>query len=242
MYHYNMLEEFGFTASEERVYLTLAGIGETVASDVIKRTRLHRATVYDVLERLIGKGFVSFAIRDNVKVYSVNDSSKFLDVVLEEKRAVEKKEKRVLEVVKKLKKLEKGLGEKSVARVFVGSEGQKVVMNDIIEVGKSFVVFGSEGRFVEELKDYTEQWARKREEKKIKARIIMAKGSRVPAWKLNKIRFVGKEYCSPTSTFVYGNKVAMFMNDDAVTVVVVESERLAKSYGSYFGILWRLGR
>ncbi|HDL02412.1 MAG TPA: hypothetical protein ENH20_01095 [Candidatus Pacearchaeota archaeon] len=237
-----MLEEFGFTASEEKVYLALVGMGGVVAADVIKKTRLHRATVYDVLERLIGKGFVGFVIRDNVKVYSAGDSVKFLDVALEEKRVAETKEKKAMDISKKLKDLEGKSNDNSVARVFVGAEGWKSVMNDIIEVGKDFVVFGSEGRFVEDLKDYTEQWARRREEKNIKARIIMAEGSRAPVWKLNKVRFVGKEYCSPTSTFVYGDKVAMFMNDDAGTVVVVESGKLARSYLSYFGILWRMGK
>ena len=237
-----MLEEFGFTASEESVYLALVGMGEVAASDVIKRTRLHRATVYDVLERLIGKGFVNFVVRGKVKIYSASDSSKFLDVALEEKQAVERKEKEALGIMRRLKKLEKRSGRKSVARVFVGVEGQKIVMNDIVEVGENFVVFASEGRFVEDLKNYTEQWARKREEKNIKARIVMSGDSEVPVWKLNRVRFIGKEYCSPASTFVYGDKVAMFMNDEAVTVVVVESGDLERSYRSYFNILWRVGK
>ncbi len=235
-----MLEEFGFTANEEKVYLILAKLGTIGAADIIKKTRLHRATVYDVLERLIGKGFVGFVILGKTKVYSISDSSKFLDVALEERKRAEIKEEMAVEVMKKLKTIENRVGRGSVARVFMGVEGQKIVMNDIIDTGKDFVVFGSEGRFVEDLKDYTEQWARRREEKGICARIVMAKGSRAPVWKMNKIRFIGKEYCSPTSTFVYGEKVAMFMNDEARTVVVVQSAGLAKSYMSYFGILWRL--
>jgi sugar-specific transcriptional regulator TrmB len=237
-----MLEEFGFTASEEKVYLALAGMEIASAADIIKRTRLHRATVYDVLERLIGKGFVSFVVRDKMKVYSVVDSSKFLDVALEERKKAEVKEERALVVVKKLREIKKVSSKNSVAKVFVGVEGQKVVMNDIIEEGEDFIVFGSEGKFIEDLKDYTEQWARKREEKGIRARIVMAENSRAPVWKLNKIRFVGKEYCSPTSTFVYGNKVAIFMNDDSLTVVLIEGAGLAKSYRSYFEILWKLGK
>ena len=237
-----MLKEFGFTVSEEKVYLALVGRGQIGAADVIKKTRLHRATVYDVLERLIGKGFIGFTFQNNIKVYSIGDYSKFLDAASEEKRTAETKEGKALEIIRKLKALEKGSIKGPVAKVFVGAEGRKAVMNDIIEAGKDFVVFGSEGRFVEDLKDYTEQWARKREERNIRARIIVAEGSRAPVWKLNNIRVIGKVYCSPASTFVYGEKVAMFMNDDAGTVVVVESGKLARSYGSYFGILWKMGK
>jgi sugar-specific transcriptional regulator TrmB len=236
-----MLREFGFTAGEEKVYLALVSIGDSGASDVIKKTGLHRATVYDILERLIGKGFVSFVIRDGVKVYQSGDSSKFLDVIFEEEEKVRDKQTKALSIVEKLKTLKKKSKNGSVARVFVGDEGMKAVMNDIIEVGENFVVFGSEGRFVEDLKDYTEQWARRREEKGIRARIVMSEGSRAPIWKMNKVRFIGKEYCSPTSTFIYGHKVAMFMNDDAGTVVVVENGKLARSYRNYFKILWKLG-
>ncbi len=237
-----MLEEFGFTESEEKVYLALVELGEVGAGEVVKKTGLHRATVYDVLERLTQKGFVSFVLRNNIKVYSCGNSTRFLDVVGEEKARIKDKEERAIGIVRKLGKLERRVKSGVAARVFVGREGVKAVMNDIIEVGKNFVVFGSEGRFVEDMKDYTEQWARRREEKGIRARIVMAKGSRAPVWKLNKIRFVGKEYCSPTSTFVYGDKVGMFLNDEAGTVVVVESGRLARSYRSYFGVLWGLGK
>jgi len=237
-----MLKEFGFTASEESVYLALVKQENSLASEVIRATRLHRATVYDVLGRLIGKGFVGFVVRDGVKVYSAGNSSKFLDVVLEEKNSIEKKEVSARKIAWKIGKLRKKVKGDSVTRVFVGSEGIKAVMNDIVEMGKNFVVFGSEGRFVENMKDYTEQWARRREEKGIRARIVMTEGSRAPVWKLNKIRFIDKNYVSPASTFVYGDRVAMFLNNEARTVVVVESAGLAKSYLSYFRILWGLGK
>ena len=62
-----MLKEFGLTETEEKVYLSLLKQGTSLASDIIKKTQLHRTTIYDVLERLISKGFVSYIIQNKIK-------------------------------------------------------------------------------------------------------------------------------------------------------------------------------
>ena len=40
-----MLEEFGLTITEEKVYLALLKIGESGTAEIIKKTQLHRTTV-----------------------------------------------------------------------------------------------------------------------------------------------------------------------------------------------------
>jgi HTH-type transcriptional regulator, sugar sensing transcriptional regulator len=237
-----MLEEFGITKTEEKVYLVLSQHGSSTASDIIKKTQLHRTTVYDVLDRLIEKGVVSFVVQNKIKYYSSINPSKFLDIALEQQKQAEAKQELAKKIISEINSLKKESESKSTAQVFVGVKGQKTIMNDIIEEGKDFVEFGAEGKFEEGLSSYTKQWAEKRIAKNIKAKIIFKEGLSGPKWKMNQIRYVSKEYQSPASTIVYGNKVAIFIHEEPITIILIESKKLSESYRNYFNLLWKLAK
>jgi sugar-specific transcriptional regulator TrmB len=237
-----MLEEFGLTSTEEKVYLALLGLGLSAAADIIKKTQLHRTTVYDILDRLIEKGLVSYVIQNKVKYYSAASPSKFLDIALEEKKQAEEKQKSAKDVIDKLKSIKEEAKVESLAQIFIGVKGLKTVMNDIIETGKDFVEFGVEGKFEDVLPIYTEQWANQRRKKNIKARIICTKGSPSPTWKMNEIKFLPREYQSPASTLIYGDKVAIFIEEEPVLIILIESRKLAQSYKNYFNLLWKIAK
>ena len=79
-----MLEEFGLTQTEEKVYLVLSQSGISPASDIIKKTQLHRTTVYDVLNRLIEKGIVSFVIKNKINAVKEDpDDDKIIECAIE---------------------------------------------------------------------------------------------------------------------------------------------------------------
>jgi hypothetical protein len=122
----------------------------------------------------------------------------------------------------------------------MGANGKKAVMQDIIDEGKDFIEFGGEGRFEDEMAIYTKKWAEQRRDKKIKAKILSRKGIDAPIWNLNEIKYVTQEYQSPAATIVYGNKVAIFINEEPELIILIESEKLAKSYRNYFDMLWKI--
>jgi sugar-specific transcriptional regulator TrmB len=236
-----MLEKFGLTQTEEKVYLALLSLGNSPAADVIKKIQLHRTTVYDVLERLISKGLVSYIIQNKIKSYSAANPSKFLDIALEEKKEAEEKQNLAKRIIEDINLIRQSTKTKSIAQIFVGSQGKKTIMQDIIDEGEDFIDFAGGGRFEDDLSLYTKQWANQRVKKNIKAKLIFPKGAKdVPIWKMNKIKFMEKEYQSPTATLVYGNKTAIFIHEEPELIILIESEQLAKSYKNYFNILWKI--
>jgi hypothetical protein len=116
-------------------------------------------------------------------------------------------------------------------------------MEDIIEVGEDFLGFGGTLRFKDILPTYTEQWAEKRRRKKIRARLISSVETKAPLWELNECRAVPKEYLSPASTFIYGDKIAIFvLEEQPPTIILIESEKFARSYRNYFELLWKIAK
>jgi len=237
-----MLEEFGLTKTEERVYLTLSQIGLSPASKIIKKTQLHRTTVYDVLDRLVEKGVVGFVIQNKIKYYSSINPSKFLDIAVEERKKAEEKQQLAKKIIFKINSLKKEDKSNSTAQVFIGVKGQKTIMNDILEEGKDFVGFGAEGKFEEDSPFYTKQWAEQRVKKNIHAKIILTEGSSAPKWKMNTIKFVPKEYQSPAATFIYAEKVAFFIHEEPITIILIKSKKLSESYKNYFNLLWKTAK
>ena len=236
-----MLEKFGLTKTEERVYLKLLQLGISPASRIIKKTQLHRTTVYDVLERLIEKGFASYIVENKIKSYIASNPSKILDIIMEEKKMIENKEKSAKEIIKKINPI-RDKNVKSVAQIFVGEKSEKTIMEEIIEVGKEFYVLGSGGSFRETIPFYTEQWAEKRRAKNIHAKIISTHAKNAPVWHFNSIRYINREYESPTSTIIYGNKVAFFIQEEPILIILIESDKLANDYITYFNLLWKIAR
>ncbi|MDP2950889.1 MAG: helix-turn-helix domain-containing protein, partial [bacterium] len=223
-----MLEKFGLTPTEEKVYLALFKLGLSPAADIIKKTQLHRSTIYDVLGRLIEKGLVSYITQNKIKYYSAANPSKFLDIAFEEKKEAEEKKKLAKEIISKIKVIEKDAKNKPLAQIFVGNKGLKSVMNDIIETKEDFVEFGVEGKFEDTLPTYTAHWAKQRRKKNIKAKIICTEGSQAPKWEMNKIKFVPKEYQSPATTLIYGDKVSIFIEEEPILIILIESKKLAQ--------------
>jgi len=234
-----MLKEFGLTNTEEGVYLILLKLGSSPAASIIKKTQLHRTTVYDVLDRLIEKGLVGYIVQDKLKHYSATGPSKFLDIALEETAKAKEKEKLAKEVIKEIGSIKEEQKVKQIAQIFVGNKGLKTIMNDIIETGKDFMILGAGGRFKDELPVYTKHWANQRRKKNIRAKIIFTEGSDAPKWELNEIKFIPKMYQSPTTTHIYGNKVAIFIQEDPILIILIEGENVAKGYRNYFNLLWK---
>ncbi|MBU3913451.1 MAG: helix-turn-helix domain-containing protein, partial [Nanoarchaeota archaeon] len=94
-----LLKEYGLYDNEIKVYLFLVGNRETGAYKIAKSTRIHKSTCYDVLDRLISKGFVS-RIEGKKTVYSANETSKILS-------SIKNKEDIILSIIPELEKIEK---------------------------------------------------------------------------------------------------------------------------------------
>src|SRR3989344_2330280 len=73
----------GLTEKESEVYLALLSLGSSSAGQIIQKTGLHRAVVYDLLERLIEKGLVGYVIKGRKKYYESTNPQRLLDILKE---------------------------------------------------------------------------------------------------------------------------------------------------------------
>lgn len=168
-------------------------------------------------------------------------------------RILEHKEQTIIESKKELNKIlpelikrQKIAIEKQEARIFVGKEGIKSILEDILKTRKDFVGFGAEGQFKNIFKWYFDNWQMRRIKFGLRYKILYStrlKG-RAPSetQKLADVRFLPEKYEFPATTVVYGSKVAIIIWDINPISFVLESKQVVKSFLSYFDLLWSIGK
>lgn len=233
------LRELGLTNEEIEVYLTMLKLGSSLASKISEETKINRSHTYQLLERLISKGFISYAIRENRKYFSAVNPEKIIELVKEK----EQKMKNILPNLLELFSFQK---EKPIVEIFEGKEGIKTILMDILRVKKEWLAFGSSGKGQEILSFYAEHWEKEREKLKIPLRGILDKsetglkrGKELSKRKYTQIRYTLEKYSNPASTWIYGDKIIFIVwSKEHSLAIKITSKDITDNYRKHFEILW----
>ncbi len=238
----SVLINAGLTPNESAIYLALLEKELALASQLASETSISRPHVYDTLKKLTEKGLVSYVIRNNRRYFKAANPKELLSYLEERKRDIEGKEQQVKDLLPKLLSLHKPKQAKPSVEVYEGKEGLKTVLMDIINYGKDFVAFGATHKFEKVLPLFSKIFVKRREQKIIKARILVVEGEHPIKTPLNEYKWIPKEYSLPSSTIIYGKKTATLLWSDFPLGIMIESKEVAKSYQSYFDLLWKMGK
>ena len=94
----DVLKSIGLAKNEVLVYLDMIAFQTSSASKISERTKLHRANVYDALNKLIARGFVTEVLVDNKKLFRSLEVEQL-------KTYVHQKEKEIDEIIPFMKNL-----------------------------------------------------------------------------------------------------------------------------------------
>ena len=232
-----ILEQIGLSSNEVKVYLALLEIGPSLAGKITEKSKVNRRTVYDVLEKLIDKGLVSYIIEVNKKVFEAADPIKFMELLKE-------REKEIQESLPELIAKRESSKKKQEVTIFRGKKGIRTIFEDILKYKENWV-FGSHGRFMEILGPFFEQFQRIKKSLKIRTKLLVSerlKKSDTVKLTYGKIRFLKKEYDTPISTIIYGNKVAIIIWTDEPIGFITKGEEITESFKNYFNVMWEISK
>lgn len=242
-----ILKKFGLSDKEIKLYLTLLELGTASSGELIKRLGFYSKTVYEILEKLMNKGLVSYVIKSNIKYFEAVDPERFLDILKEEKNIIKQKEKEIKEIIPQLKAKRKLSKETQEATIYKGKEGMKSVFEDQLKQKGEILVFGGGGKFKETLGPYSELWHKKRLKKKIKLMILWNeklanKKKDTLKYGLIKIKLLPKEFDNPAPAMIYDDKVAITLWSEVPIATLIRSKEVAESYKNYFNLLWKIAK
>src|SRR3989344_5928601 len=233
---YSDLEKLNFSINEAKVYLTLLRIGSSLAGKIAEEAQLDRSSTYNALKLLIERGIISTIFENKRTIYVPSDPKKIMDYYKE-------KEEIANLIIPRLKERFHTSKETKSILLFKGYKGLKTVFQDIIDTlnpNEEYYVLGSEGQFQENMPYYAPHFRMKKEDKKIKTKMLVREGRKdVSGGKDTKYKKVPSDVISPATINVYGGKVAIFIWDEKPEAVIIENKKVSETLKSYFDFMWK---
>lgn len=234
------LQKVGLTPGESEIYELLLQSGETKAGSIIKKANITSSKVYDVLQRLIHKGLVSFIEKQGIKHYQAMPPQRLIEYLEEKKDAIAKVQEDVHKIMPLLQK--KDPVQNSV-RMFIGKQGPKIVLKELLEASKrtkNNYGYGTPKNpyakyFPHEFKEYLLQ----EKKHKLKTKLLFAKGH-IEKQPTAQIRYLPPEFMVPVRTMIAANKVFLVDFTDNMTTIIIENKQIAQSYEDHFKFLWNM--
>ncbi|MBI2665637.1 hypothetical protein HYX12_03385 [Candidatus Woesearchaeota archaeon] len=231
------LIQAGLTNREVDTYLCLLKIGESSVGYISKKTKENRAHLYDTLNKLVQKGFVSSVIKNGKKYFHSAPPEKILDYLQE-------KQEKVKELLPELIKLSSLEVKCPLVEVFEGTEGIKTVLKDVLKENKEWLCLGLTGISSHLIPFFIEQFHRQRIKQKLPLRgiynddkIAQKRAEVIKKQPYTKVRLMHKT--SPTTTYIYGQKVTIIIwEKEKLVAIKINDSDIAKSHRDYFEELW----
>ena len=239
------LKLLGLNDVDIKVYLTLLRLGESSAAEIAKKAEIPRASIYDILERLIQEGLVSYIVKDFKKYFSAAKPSTIVE-------GLEYKKKKIKDILPELEKF-RGKGEEiSKAEIYTGAKGLQTIMNLMLEEKEMFVM-GASRKSAEVMPFFLEKWHKERIRRKIQVKIIYNDLEHIRKSLKNAKEYLGigkgwnykflhTDYLSPIMTIVFGDKIALINWVKTPSAILIENKDIAETYKQYFFSLWKIAR
>jgi len=119
----SLLEKLGLSEKEAKVYLATLELSEDSVQNIGKKAGVNRATTYVILEKLMSQGLVSTYEKDKKTVFVAQDPKELVNLLEEERRSIEVREKELKENLNQLNAIFNQNKSKPVVRFFEGAEG-----------------------------------------------------------------------------------------------------------------------
>ena len=243
------LQKIGLTAGEIKVYSAVLQIGISSLNKIHEKTGIERRNIYDILNKLIEKGLISYTIEKGKQTFQSTHPNKIISYLEDKKRDVEKIEQEIKphldELIKQFNKSKSSVH----AEVFRGNESMKALLKETLNYKEQYWIGGNSGVESTNLKIWFSHWMNERAKKKIWMYDLVDYGTFLEGYEPDKKQKNKKDfykYCqlpknlsSPMVILIYGNKVAQILWGEQSFAFVLESEEIKESFMKYFNYFWK---
>lgn len=233
-----ILQEYGLSEKEERIYIECLKRGPCTAYALSAAAGLQRSTTYDNLESLKRKGMVTSLLRGRTQHFEAVDPAEFLTLHKE-------KEMVLRAAIPKLKKLRGTATKQPIIRQYEGAQGILTLL-DIIYQEKELRIYGSAANAEAALRHVPKSFARRRQEEGV---ILYAVLERSPQAqfrikdpllrRITRLRYLSEFRSLKTVTFVAGDHVAILTLQEVPAGIHITDGDVARTQRLIFDRLWQ---
>jgi len=236
-----ILRKIGLSDGEIRVYSALLDLGSSPVNRVHESTGIERRNIYDILNKLIERGLVTYITENKKRFFQVSHPSKITGYIEEKKHDLDRTKKEIEKVMPDITRKFFRTRPAISAEVYRGQEGIKAIWEDMLNYRETYWI--GAGRYIPKtMPVFFAHWNRRRIKLKVKwlniMRFEMRREVKRP-YPLECIKFLPEEFSGhPTVIGIYGNKTANFILGEEFFAFVIESKEIADNYRRYHKYLW----
>ena len=241
---YDLLK-IGLTEGEAKVYLALTELGSSTVGPIVKKARVAYSNVYDILNRLIEKGIVSYIINNKTKYFQAASPSNLVDYLEKKEKEIEFQKAALKQVLPELTQLQKIVPQQD-AEIFLGKKGLKTAYEkftsemDNKEPYCFFYIHEKEYAKEADLFYFGIQHMLKRRN----IRGISNENGRNSEFtkqaKYMQMRFVN--FPIPGNIEVCKDRLLLVSWKQPIIGVLIHSESIAENFKSYFETVWNVAK
>ncbi|MFA5106189.1 MAG: helix-turn-helix domain-containing protein [Candidatus Micrarchaeia archaeon] len=240
----DILLKLGFSSGEDKVYSAILNSDHATLQRIHEQTGFERRNVYDIINKLIGKGLVSYFTENGHKVYRVTSPKNILSVLEDEERRIAEKKNLLKIQEQQLLRLYESSKPDFDVRIYRGREGLRSLFNEMLEHRDVHFIGGNWGMVKYLGKEWVDRWMAKRVSRKITMHDIITASAKFFAQypqpkEFYEFRVLPPEMGSPNVICMFGNRVVNIFWGENLFAFQIENPEIAKSYFDYFAYLWK---
>ena len=232
-----ILQELGLNRRESICYSALLELGSSKVGAICKKTGIPSSKIYEILNKLIQRGLVSYVVKGKVKYYQTSDPRVLLNYIEEKKKKVE-------EILPQLLSKQK-LARKQSVEIFEGQKALFSLFTDLIKDAKPkelYLVFSiNEENKNEQANLFFRNLTLRRKAKKLDVRLL--KNIRYyKKEKHTKLKLKYTKFNLPQGITVFRNYVIILSWIDSPVAIKIESDVFANQLRDFFLELWKTAK
>lgn len=250
------LQKIGLSSGETKVYGAVLELGISTLGKIQEKTGIERRNIYDILNKLIEKGLISYTTEKGKKTFQATHPSKIFSLLDEKKKAVEEVKSEIKPHLAELEELYNQSKAVPSAEIFRGAEAIKALLEEVLEHKESYWMGGNSFENFSAPKSLQEWWfhnwmARRAEQKHLMYDLVShgtfikeinglepdnIKSHKKLYYKCNDLP---KGMFVPMVIIIFGNKVAQVQWGEQPFAFVIESKKIQESFMIYFKHFWK---
>jgi HTH-type transcriptional regulator, sugar sensing transcriptional regulator len=238
------LTKVGLTYGESRVYIALVDLGSASIGPIMKKSGVSYSNIYNVLERLIQKGLVTFATKNRAKIFQIADPESLNDYISKKEGEIKKSMEITKALIPKIRSMQK-IRTQEDAEIFLGSDGLKAAYFKASKdyTGEWLWMFQHDPDYTEEIdRVYLAVYNRLAHIKnKGIANETFRKSRLIKKYKdTYEVRFV--DFPIPGNIDIIGDVVLITSFKKRFVVIMIKSAEIASYLREYFYSVWKLAK
>ena len=241
------LTELGLSEGQILVYTAVLELGISTLNKIQEKTGIERRNIYDILNKLIEKGLISYTLEKGKRTYHCTHPNKLLEEIKKKEQSLKELESKIPEI-KDLFNLNRP---DIKAEVYRGNEAMKNLLDEALEYPATYWMGGNSGveKIGDNMKDWFHHWMKKRVEQKKIMYDLVSYGTFLEDLSPENTKKHKKEhykFCSlpkgfytPMVVIIFGNKVAQVLWSKQSFAFVIESKEIKDSFMKYFDYFWK---